>query len=58
MENKIKLIAEDVDMVERFRNYTHTDPATRLCEALTDGGYDLDDLTQAEFDEILDALIQ
>ena len=54
MKRKIMLNREVQD---KMRNYTHQDLAERLCHAITDSGYDLDELDQSEFDDILDHFI-
>lgn len=53
---KVGLLLRNENVRRRFSEYTHADAALRLAEALTDSGYDLDELSQGNFNKVLDVL--
>ena len=54
MKTEIEKIVEDVKL--KFVNYTHKDPAERLATIIMDSGYDLEKISQRDFDSILKQL--
>ena len=54
----METIIKDEDVQRCMENYTHKDLAERLYHAITDSGYELEEIDQSDFDNILDHFIK